>query len=195
MSFEWGDELPKIEGQQLRLRGLAAADAEAIFAVFGDPEVVRFWSAPPLVGVLAAGWMIDEIRDAFAARRLFQWGICLRETGELLGTCTLYQLDRAHRRAELGIALRRSAWGRGYAREALELLIAFSFRKLDLHRLEADIDPNNAASLRLFERQGFRREGYLRQRWHHLGEIHDAIFLGLLRPEWLGPGHRAADGP
>jgi RimJ/RimL family protein N-acetyltransferase len=55
---------------------------------------------------------------------------------------------------------------------------------MNLHRLEADVDPNNAASIRSLERLGFQREGYLRERWHVGGGIQDAIFFGLLKHEW-----------
>ncbi len=184
LSFDWGDELPKLAGCRLDLRRLTQEDAPAIFSIFGDPEVMRFWSSPPLADLAAAAALIDEIHDLFRSRRLFQWGVCSREDDVVIGTCTLYNLDLAHRRAEVGFALRRSAWGRGLATEALEVLIRFSFDRLGLHRLEADSDPENAGSLRVLERQGFRREGYLRERWHHLGKVHDAVFLGLLRREW-----------
>lgn len=185
-SFEWGRELPRIPGPRVDLRWLTQQDAPALLAVFGDPEVMKFWSSPPLQDLAEAVDLVDEIHDLFNSRRLFQWGIGLRETGEVLGTCTLFNLDSAHRRGEVGFALRRSAWGQGYATEALSLLLGFSFEVLDLHRLEADADPRNERSLRVLERQGFRREGHLRERWHHLGKIDDAIFLGLLRREWPG---------
>jgi RimJ/RimL family protein N-acetyltransferase len=76
--------------------------------------------------------------------------------------------------------------GNGFAGEAFDLLIRFAFESLDLHPLEADVDPENERSLRLLVRQGFRREGYLRERWHHLSRVHDAVFLGLIRTEWSG---------
>jgi len=183
-SFKWGHELPKLSGRRVDLRWLTRQDAPAILAIFGDPEVMKFWSSPPLQSLAGAEDLIKEIHDLFGSRQLFQWGISLRETREVLGTCTLFHLDQAHRRAEVGFALRRSAWGQGLATEAVELLIGFAFETLDLHRIEADADPKNERSLRLLERQGFRREGYLRERWHHLGEIQDAIFLGLIRREW-----------
>ena len=185
-SFEWDRELPRLFGRRVDLRWLTRQDAPAILAIFGDPEVMKFWSAPPLKDLTGAVGLIDEIHELFASKRLFQWGICSRTTDEVLGTCTLLNIDPAHRRAEIGFALRRAAWGSGLATEALGLLLGFSFEALDLHRLEADVDPRNERSLRLLDRQGFRREGYLRERWHHLGEIHDAIFLGLIRKEWPG---------
>jgi RimJ/RimL family protein N-acetyltransferase len=63
-------------------------------------------------------------------------------------------------------------------------LLAYAFDELDLRRIEADVDPRNAASIRTLERLGFRREGYLRERWRVNGEVQDALFYGLLRREW-----------
>jgi RimJ/RimL family protein N-acetyltransferase len=183
-AFEWGGELPRLSGGRVDLRWLTVDDAPALLRVFGDVEVMRFWSSPPLENLAAASDLIDDIHRHFHARRLFQWGICIRATGDLVGTCTLHHLEPAHRRAEVGFALARHAWGRGLATEALDLLIRFSFEALALHRLEADADPDNDRSIRTLERQGFKREGYLRERWHHLGELRDTVFLGLLRPDW-----------
>ena len=102
----------------------------------------------------------------------------------VMGTCTLAQLDEQNRRAELGFALGREHWGNGYMREALVALFDFAFGELKLHRLEADVDPRNAASIHLLERLGFKKEGYLRERWWVNGEIQDTLFYGLLQREW-----------
>jgi RimJ/RimL family protein N-acetyltransferase len=185
-SFDWGQELPRLLGERVDLRGLTRQDSPGIFAIFGDSEVMEFWSSPPLRNLEGAVALIDDIHGLFGSRSLFQWGICLRGTEEVIGTCTLFKHDRAHRRAEIGFALRRTAWGQGLGTEALGLLLRFAFDSLDLHRVEADTDPKNERSLRMLERQGFKKEGYLRERWHHLGRLHDAIVLGLLRTEWTG---------
>jgi RimJ/RimL family protein N-acetyltransferase len=69
--------------------------------------------------------------------------------------------------------------------EALQTLLNHAFEGLELRRLEADVDPRNTASIRTLERLGFKREGYLRERWHVAGEIQDALFYGLLKREWI----------
>jgi RimJ/RimL family protein N-acetyltransferase len=69
--------------------------------------------------------------------------------------------------------------------EALQTLLTYAFEVLELRRLEADVDPRNAASIRTLERLGFKREGFLRERWHVDGEIQDALFYGLLKREWI----------
>jgi RimJ/RimL family protein N-acetyltransferase len=63
-------------------------------------------------------------------------------------------------------------------------VLSYAFEALNFHRIEADVDPCNAASIRTLERLGFQREGYLRERWQVNGEIQDACFYGLIRPDW-----------
>jgi RimJ/RimL family protein N-acetyltransferase len=134
--------------------------------------------------VAEARQLLDEIRESHRQRALFQWGVALRADDRVIGTCTLCHLDADNRRAEIGYALGRANWGRGYMHEALTALLGFTFGTLDLHRLEADVDPNNAASIRSLERLGFQREGYLRERWLVGGKVYDSLYYGLLRREW-----------
>ncbi len=181
------DVLPTIPTERLRLRSLTPGDVPALAAIFGDSEVCRFWSHAALADVAAAQALYDNIMRFFAARSLFQWGIAERESNAVVGTCTLAALSSEHRRAELGFALARASWGRGYIAEALPALVGFAFETLDLHRLEADVDPRNERSIRAIERLGFKREGYLRERYHVNGELQDAVLYGLLRRDWVGP--------
>lgn len=178
------DRLPTLDTPRLRLRWLEPADVPALLAVFGDPSVCRYWSRPPLPDLAAAAELRHEIVGCFAERSLFQWGIAERATDRVIGTCTLAALSAEHRRAEVGFAVARAEWGRGYASEALGALLAFAFERLGLHRLEADADPRNAASVRVLERAGFVREGYARERYFLAGEVQDAVLFGLLRREW-----------
>ncbi|MGH8430561.1 MAG: GNAT family N-acetyltransferase, partial [Solimonas sp.] len=65
------------------------------------------------------------------------------------------------------------------------VLFDFAFGTPNLRRLEADVDPRNANSLRILGKLGFRREGLLRERWNVGGEIQDTVFLGLLARDWM----------
>ena len=66
-----------------------------------------------------------------------------------------------------------------YKRQVLD----YAFNVLELHRLEADTDPENAASLALLEKFGFRREGLFRERWYINGKWLDSVMLGLLKQD------------
>jgi ribosomal-protein-alanine N-acetyltransferase len=182
----WGDRLPTVPGPRLDLRWVDEADVDGLFALFSDLEVIRYWSTPAMRERREAEDYLASIHRHFAARDLFQWGVQLHGETGIVGTTTLYRIDLDHRRAEVGIALGSRAWGRGYGREVLRLLIGLAFGKLGLHRLEADVDPHNARSLALFEGEGFRREGLLRERWHLNGGVQDTAILGLLAPDWPG---------
>lgn len=82
-SFDWGQELPRLRGRRVDLTWLTEKDSPAIFTIFGDPEVMRFWSSPPLASLDSAVDLIKDIHRLFGSRRLFQWGIGLRETEEM----------------------------------------------------------------------------------------------------------------
>jgi len=182
--FDVGDRLPTLDGARLRLRWLEERDVDALCRIFSDAQVTRYWSSPPLKDRAAAEELLAEIGDYFAARTLYQWGVARIEDDEVIGTCTLASLSVEHRRAEIGCALARDSWRQGIMTEAMPLLLDFAFEKLQLHRLDGEADPRNAASLALLERLGFSREGYQRQRFRMYDEWQDAVIFGLLREEW-----------
>ena len=194
-AFKLGERLPTLDAGPVRLRWLTDADVSALFTVFGDPEVTRYWGFAVLPDLASAAALLADIHREFFAGTLFQWGM-EATGGPLVGTCTLARLDPANRRAELGFALGRAFWGRGYIAAALPAVLGFAFDRLGLHRVFADTDPRNAPSIRTLERQGFRREGVLREHYLVQGEPQDAIVYGLLRSEWIRDAERsAADRP
>jgi RimJ/RimL family protein N-acetyltransferase len=182
-----GDHLPTLTGARVRLRWLTESDTDALYEVFSNEEVMRYGSRPPFESREDARELVARIERCFSDKSLFQWGIADVRDDQVLGTCTLFSVDARHLRAELGYALGRASWGKGIMREALDVLLRYAFETLGLRRLEADVDPRNAASIRSLERLGFVREGYLRERWFLGGETQDALFYGLLRREWKRP--------
>ena len=185
------ESLPRIDARRVSLRWMSEADIDALYTIFSNLEVMRYWSFPAIPDRNAATVMLKEIHDGFKNRALLKWGIARHSDDAIIGTVTLYNLSLDHRRAEMGYALGRAHWGQGYMQEALHALLGFAFGALDLHRMEADVDPRNVASIRTLERLGFQREGYLRERWQVNGEIQDALFYGLLRPNWETLASRA----
>lgn len=180
--------LPPLSGTRVLLRSLRDRDADDIHAIFSDPETTRFWNTTAMQSKAEARRLIREIREEQAQGLLWEWGLTLGQEDRVIGTCALFHLDRDNRRAEVGFALGRPWWGRGLMREGLGVLIDFCFEELDLRRLEADVDPRNAASIGLLERFGFRREGLLRERWNVGGELQDTVIYGLLRREYRAAG-------
>jgi RimJ/RimL family protein N-acetyltransferase len=179
-----GDALPTLEASRVRLRWLTADDVDALFDVFSDDTMMRYWSSPAMKERAEAEALLLKVHRGFADKTAFQWGVERKDDGRLLGTCTLFHVHAGNQRAELGYALASAYWKQGYMGEALAALLDYAFGPMGLRRLEADVDPRNANSMRAAARLGFRQEGLLRERWNVAGEIQDSAFLGLLAREW-----------
>lgn len=184
---------------RLRLRPLTNADAPALFAIHADPKFTRFWSSPPWTALAQAEQLIAQDQIDLAAGEHIRLGIVRKEDGALLGSCTLYKIHIANRRAEIGYGLGPAFWGAGYAQEAVRALLDFGFADaaaggLGLHRVEADIDPENQGSAKLLERLGFSLEGRLRERWIVAGVISDSAIYGLLQRDWRAAGSARLEG-
>ena len=175
---------------RLVLRPLRPDDAPALYALFSDPQVMRYWSGTPWTDIAKAHEMIASDAAAMRDGVHVRLGLTRADDGELIGNCTLFAFNAQCRRAEVGYSLLPTAWGRGYMHEALSALLDHGFGELALNRVEADIDPRNIASNRTLERLGFRQEGYLRERWIVADEVSDSLFYGLLQREW--PARRMA---
>ena len=177
------DGLP-LQTRRLRLRPYRESDASALFAVFSDPRVMRYWSSPAWTPIEQAHDVIA--RDQEGIRTGSHLGLAIEglEDGVLLGQCTLYGWSKQCRRAEVGYCLGSTGWGQGYMAEALGALITYGFDAMDLNRIEADIDPRNHRSAALLEKLGFVQEGFLRERWIVGDEISDSALYGLLRRNW-----------
>jgi RimJ/RimL family protein N-acetyltransferase len=175
---------PRLRGTRLCLRGPRADDADAVFALFSDPAVMRYWSRPPMAARAEAEERIAEYAEDFHARKALQWVIATRANDEVIGTCALFRFESRQRRAETGYALRSDHWGRGLAGEAVALALDWGFRTLGLLRIEAGIDRGNAGSRKLLERLGFTSEGLPRDRHFVAGETRDTESFGLLAADW-----------
>jgi RimJ/RimL family protein N-acetyltransferase len=159
---------PLTEAGTVRLRPLAMADAPTLHVGFSDPALMTYWSCPAHETLAETqadlSWWIWSNSDA-------AWAI--ESAGEVAGRIRLYTVRAGVR--EVGIFLLRAAQGRGLARCAVDAVVEDGFARLGLHRIAADIDPDNSASVRLFERAGFRFEGRLRGNWRtHLG-VQDSL--------------------
>jgi RimJ/RimL family protein N-acetyltransferase len=178
------DLFPVLTTERLVLRAVADRDAEAVFEMESDPVAMRYWSRPPMTDIAEAFAAVERVMGFFPARTALRWAITRPGEDRLLGHISLFDFSDQNGRAEIGYGLTRRHWGQGIMHEALTAVIDYAFGPLGLRRLEADVDPRNAASLRALERLGFTREGLLRERWQVGDEISDCALLGLLAHEW-----------
>ena len=174
-----------LHSARLLLRPPVAADADALLAIFGHPEAMRYWSTPPWTHLDQATARIEADLQHIAAGAAIRLVLQPLAGGPVIGAVTLFGFVGDSRRAETGYILHRSAWGQGFAMEAMHRLLSYGLSELGLRRVEADIDPRNARSARLLERLGFVLEGRLRERWEVAGEVSDTALYGLLASDGL----------
>jgi [ribosomal protein S5]-alanine N-acetyltransferase len=169
---------------RLVLRPPEGSDAQALLAIFSDPEVTRYWATPPWTTTEQAVARIEQDRKNLDEGSAVSLVLQPADGGAILGRVALFAFVEGSQRAELGYVLARRAWGKGLNHEALRAFLGYGFSQLALRRVEADIDPRNERSARTLERLGFTREGYLRERWVVGGEVSDTALYGLLSKDW-----------
>lgn len=191
MSEKIGAMYPvRLNGRLVIVREGDVRDLPAMHEYASDPEVTRYMTWEPNSTIeqtrAVLSQQTDEARNT--PRDDYQLTIALAPTDELAGRIRLTVTSSDHRLADVGYVLRRRYWGKGYATEALLLLVDFAFRALSLHRLEATCDPENTGSWRVLEKAGFKREGHLRRNLLAHGNWRDSYIYGLLDEEWRSAG-------
>jgi RimJ/RimL family protein N-acetyltransferase len=176
----------RIESQRLRIRRFKDSDLAPFMAYRNDPEVARYQSWDSCDQREARAF----IREMKAAQpgvpgEWFQFAIESKATQDLIGDCALRVYEHEPYRAEIGFTLAREHQGRGFASEAVSLLLDYAFGTLGLHRVVAIADCRNAPSVALLERVGMRREGhFLENVWFKRGWA-DEYLYAVLKDEWL----------
>ncbi|MCL4562313.1 MAG: GNAT family N-acetyltransferase [Chloroflexi bacterium] len=176
---------PPLTTPRLLIRRLCAEDAAEIFAYRSDPETARFqaWGTESLKQVQDFIESLTQI-EPDTPGTWFQVGICLEETGALIGDCGMRFPAEDERQAEIGITLASAYRGQGYAAEALEGIFDYLFFTLGKHRVFGSVDPQNRASLALLERVGMRREAHFREGLWFKGAWVDDVIYAILEKEW-----------
>ena len=122
----------------------------------------------------------------FEQNQVFELAVERREDGRVIGLVGLIRRD--HRQGEIGWALAAGYRGQGYATEAASALMDYGFTALGLHRIHADTNGDNSASIGVMERLGMRREAQLREAVCAGGTWLDRVIYGILADEWREPG-------
>ncbi|WP_094096376.1 GNAT family N-acetyltransferase [Paenibacillus physcomitrellae] len=185
LEYRCEGEIPVLESPRLTLRRLEKTDADQMFEYWSDPEVVKYMNVPPFANAEETAEMIKWLNLLAETEDTIRWGIELKDSGRLIGSCgyNTWQLAGAHR-AEIGYELGRPYWGQGYMREALLTMFEFGFCTMGLNRIEALLYPVNYASIRLLQKLGFQREGMLREYQQAGDRFVDLDMYSLLRREW-----------
>jgi RimJ/RimL family protein N-acetyltransferase len=173
-----------LKGKHVQLSSISAADLPVMLQWINDREQVLL-NAPyrPVGETEHVAWFEAVQRH----NETVILGIRLLKSGDLIGSCQLHSIHPTHRSAELQVRIGAVKERRhGYGSEAVELLLGFGFRDLNLHRVQLHVWATNEPALRMYEKIGFVREGVLRRAAHIDGEYVDVVVMGVLREEYPG---------
>jgi ribosomal-protein-alanine N-acetyltransferase len=174
---------PQLETANLRLRRLQSSDADAVFRIFSDEEVTRYYDFDTFVSVSQAVDLITRQANRFELGEGIRWGITQKADNIVIGTCG-YVYSKQNAQGGIGYDLGRSYWRRGIMSEALQLVIRFGFKTLRFNRIQALVIPGNVASVKLLLKLGFKEEGTLRDYAFVRGQYHDLRCFSKLKRDY-----------
>ena len=175
-----------LETERLVLRPLESGDVDDILPFHADPDSVRYipWEVRDRVAVIE--WLTKAV--TFKSFRPAEVGLIFaiieKASGKVIGQLNTKLVDEANNTANIGYILNPDYRGQGFVNEAMRAVLDYLFRTEKVHRVVADIDIRNGASVRVVERLGFRREATYIENDYLKGEWCSMYLYALLSREW-----------
>jgi len=169
-------DFPVLFSDRFKLIEIKEDHRNDIFELFGDDSVTQFYNISTLTKVEDADAIIKHFQTRFAERKGIRWGIA-EPTNEkrIIGTIGFNSIVPEHK-AQLGYDLKSSQWKRGVITEVIDCVLNYAFKNLNVNRVEAEVMPGNFASERVLEKNGFLKEGLLRD-WMYWNNTHYDMYL------------------
>lgn len=174
---------PILVTERLVLREMTMDDAAEIFFLRSDAEVIKYVDRAPAQSIDEAKSFIQMVDENRKDNTGISWAITLKGDNKMLGNVALWRLDKANYRAEIGYVLHPEHQGKGIMLEATQAILHYGFYDLQLHSVEANINPGNMASQRLLERTGFVKEALFKENYYYDGKFLDSAIYSLLTPK------------
>ena len=176
------DPFPILITDRLVLRLMTDDDANEVFFLRSDGEVMKYINKTPAKSLDDAFAFIQMINTAIANNESINWAVSLKDDPTLIGNICLWNIQKEHYRAEIGYTLHPSWQGKGIMQEAIKAVLDYGFKTLGLHSVEGHINPENIASAKALERNGFVREAYFKENFYYDGKFYDSAIYALITP-------------
>jgi len=169
-----------LETERLLLRRVVNNDLKEVIALRSNPETMKYIPRP-LVKTDQDGLdHIAMINDKIEANIGINWAITLKDNPQLIGIIGHYRMKPEHHRSEIGYMILPEFNGKGIVTEAIKAVVKYGFETMKLHSIEAVIDPENLASAKVLEKNGFVKEAHLKENEFFDGRYLDSVIYSLL---------------
>ena len=184
--YEIFSDIPTLESERLRLRGMRRQDATDMFEYASRSDVTRFllWSEHGSLGYTAE--YLKYVESRYSVGDFYDFAVTLKESGKMIGTCGFAKIDTVNNSAELGYVLNPAYHHRGYATEAARAVLEFGFGELELHRIEARFMEGTEPSRLLMERLGMKPEGFERDSVYVKGSYRTVGKYAIISSDFFG---------
>lgn len=172
---------PNLETDRLFLRRVSSTDVEGMFALRSNPETMQYVPRPLATSkedILVHIAMIDEKIESNIG---INWAITMKGNPKLIGIIGHYKISIENQRAEIGYMLLPEFHGKGIITEAIKVVVKYGFEEMQLHSIEAIIDPRNYGSEKALQKSGFVKEAHLLENEFYDGEFLDTVIYSLLK--------------
>lgn len=180
MLFRNFNPFPNLETERLLLRRVVYEDVDEIFALRSDREVMKYIPRPLVNNAEEALVHIAIIDEKIDTNEGINWAITLKGDCKLIGVIGHYRIKPEHFRAEIGYMLLPEYHGKGIISEAIKEVVNYGFEVMKLHSIEAIIDPENFASEKVLQKNGFVKEAHLKENEYYEGRFLDTVIYSIL---------------
>lgn len=171
---------PNLETERLSLKQVTTDDADDIFELRSNTEVMKYIPRPLLQNKEEALELIAMLNDKIENNIGINWGIRLKNDPKLIGIIGHYKVKPEHYRAEVGYMLLPEYNGKGIISEALQKVVEYGFKEMQLHSIEAILDPKNTGSEKVLLKNGFIKEAHLVENEYYDGRFLDTLIYSIL---------------
>lgn len=176
---------PTLQTTRLILDEQKLDDAKDIFTMFADPEVTKYYDLA-FTDEAEATELIKDDAEHYLNGKSVRWAFRDKQSGAFIGSGGINRFEQSNHVAVIGYEFCKSAWGKGYATEAIAEMIEFIFSDAcpkPVNKIEAYVMLGNDASDAVLKKHGFQCDGTLRQHGFWKGEYHDLKVFSLLRSD------------
>ena len=170
-----------LETERLLLRRLNPNDVAEVFAMRSNPEVMLYIPRPLAQTKEEALAHITLIDEKIENNTGINWGITVKGEDTIMGIIGHYRIQPENHRAEIGYMSLPEYNGKGYISEAIKAVVTYGFEQMNLHSIEAVIDPGNVASEKVLLKNGFVKEAHILENELWEGKFWDTVIYSLLR--------------
>jgi [ribosomal protein S5]-alanine N-acetyltransferase len=170
-----------LETERLLLRRLDKTDVNEVFALRSNASTMKYIPRPLIENNEQAQAHITMINDKIDNNEGINWAITIKGNPKLIGIIGHYKIQLENYRAEIGYMILPEFNGKGIVTEAIKEVARYGFEEMQLHSIEAVIDPNNLASERVLQKNGFVKEAHILENEYFDGKFIDTVIYSLLR--------------